>query len=128
MPKWLSSGTAGFSLPAWAVEATTRASMPLLSQRKLSQESTAPIARPAPHKRSRSAATRRAAIKPISRVSQEMRRSVTATGEESATLDAITASSEAPENVAHACIEADTAKHEQEKRLGMEPAIQKIAE
>src|SRR5205823_12321502 len=121
-------GTAGFSLPAWAVEATTRASMPLLSQRKLSQESTAPIARPAPHKRSRSTATRRAAAKPMRRVNQEMRRSVTPAGEQLAARTAIAASSEPPENVAHTCIEADTAKHEQEKRLGMEPTVEKITE
>src|SRR5438552_1051523 len=128
MPKSLRRGTAGFFFSAWAVEAATRVSRPRRSQRKLSQESAAPIARPAPHKRSRSAATRIAAIKPTRSVSQEMRRSVTAAGEESSALDAIAASSEPPENVAHASIETNATEHEKEKRLGMKPAVEKIAE
>jgi len=57
-----------------------------------------------------------------------MRRSVTAAGEESSALDAIAASSEPPENVAHASIETNATEHEKEKRLGMKPAVEKIAE
>src|SRR5438477_13202171 len=95
--------------------------MPLLSQRKLSQESTAPIARPAPHKRSRSRATKSPAIRPMRRVSREMRRSVTAADEESAALTAIAASSEPPENVAPTCKETNATEQEKEGRLGRDP-------
>src|SRR5260370_6619501 len=118
----------GFSLSVCAVEASTKASKPRLSQRKFSQARAAPIPRPAPHQRSRSTATNRPAAKPIRRVSQEMRRSVTAAGGDSATLDAIAASRKPPENVAHAGIKANAAKHEQENRLGMEPKGEKITQ
>ncbi len=57
-----------------------------------------------------------------------MRRSVTATGGESAAFDAIAASRKPPENVAHTGIKTKAAKHEQEDRLGMEPAVEKITE
>src|SRR5882762_896867 len=126
MPKELAIGTMGFSLSACAVEASTKASKPRLSQRKFSQARAAPIPRPAPHQRSRSTATNRPAAKPIRRVSQEIRRSVTAAGVDSATLDAIAASRKPPENVAHASIKTNAAEHEQENRLGMEPVVEKI--
>jgi hypothetical protein len=57
-----------------------------------------------------------------------MRRSVTAPDGDSITLDAIAASRKPPENVAHAGIETNAAKHEQENRLRMEPVIKKITE
>jgi len=49
-----------------------------------------------------------------------MRRSVTAAGVDSATLDAIAASRKPPENVAHAGVKTNSAEHEQENRFGME--------
>src|SRR6202158_2613917 len=118
----------GFSSPVCAVEATTKASKPRLSQRKFNQARAAPIHRPAPHQRSRSRATKMPEAKPIRRVSQEMRRSVTAAGVDSATLDAIAASRKPPENVAHAGIKTNAAEHEQENRFGMEPTVEKITE
>ena len=57
-----------------------------------------------------------------------MRRSVTAAGADSATLDAIAASREPPENVAHASEKTNAAEHEQENRLRMEPVVEKITE
>src|SRR6266446_10710034 len=106
----------------------TRASKPRLSQRKFSHARAAPIPRPAPHKRSPRRATKRPATKPIRRVSQEMRRSVTAPDGDSITLDAIAASRKPPENVAHAGIKTNAAKHEQENRFRMEPVVEKITE
>src|SRR3981081_3766686 len=118
----------GFSLSACAVEASTKASKPRLSHRKFSQARAAPIPRPAPHQPPRGRATSRPAAKPIRRVSQEIRRSVTAAGADSATLDAIAASRKPPENVAHARIKTNAPENEQENRLRMTPVVEKITE
>src|SRR6202171_3548006 len=118
----------GFSLSACAVEASTKAAKPRLSQRKFSQARAAPIPRPAPHQRPRSRATNRAEARPIRRVSQEIRRSVTAAGVDSATLDAIAASRKPPENVAHGGIKTNAPENEQENRLRMKPVVEKITE
>src|SRR3979490_3069959 len=86
------------------------------------------MARPAPQARSRSRATKKALIKPIKRVSREMRRSVAAGSGESGGLAAIAASRKPPENVAHAGIETNASQHEKQNRLGVKPAVEKIAE
>src|SRR5260370_42369918 len=86
------------------------------------------MASPGAQRRSRIRATMRAARTPINRVSQGMRRSVTAAGGGWAAIEAIRASPQATKNVAHACIEPYSAEHEQEKRLGVQPVVQKIAE
>jgi len=57
-----------------------------------------------------------------------MRRSVTAASRESGMLDAIAGSSETAENIANAGNKTDSAKNEKENGLGVEPAVEKIAE
>src|SRR5258708_39014058 len=111
----------GSSLPACAVEASTKASKPRLSQRKFNHANAAPIARPAPHKRSRSKANKRAATKPNRRGSQEIGRAVKTAERATAPLGAIAPSPKPPEHAAHSRMKPDAPETEPENRLWKKP-------
>src|SRR5713226_1555791 len=123
--KYVARGTRGFSRPCWASEASTKASSPRFSQRKLSQARTVPIARPVAQRRWCASARMAAAVKPNRSVSQAMRCSVAAPATSSATLTILAVAGEAADDFANAGVETKTAEDQHQPRPGVQPAINK---
>src|SRR5260370_37677801 len=99
---------------------------PRRSQRKFSQASVVPITNPAPHRVSPTSATITPELKPRTRVSHAMRRSVARPRGTSISLGAIFASRKPPQDVPYSRKESDPAQQEGEDHFGMQPAIEEI--
>src|SRR5713226_3355750 len=126
--KYVARGTRGFSRPCCASEASTKASSPRFSQRKLSQARTVPIARPVAQGRRRASARIAAAAKPSRSVSQAIRRSVAAPATSSATLTILVVAGQAAQYFAHAGIDAQAAEDQHQPRRRVQPAVKKETE
>src|SRR2546425_7009699 len=84
--------------------------------------------RPRPHRRSRKIATSSPQTTPMSSVSHEMRRSVTAPGAASIAFGSIAASGQPSQNIPHTGKESQPAQDQHENGLRVQPAIQRSEE